>query len=81
MKKVFTGILIGLFIFPALHESSRLISEDVPIIVEYGFTKPFTGKCRDVQAKNGHGWDINLRKYFECGKIAIFISDIIYNER
>lgn len=78
--KFFTGILLGLLMFPAIHEVSLEIYKDTPILVQYGFTKPFTKKCVKNIGKNGHGWEFVVREYYSCGKISIFISNLLWGE-
>jgi len=80
MKKLILGVGLGLFLFPAIHEVSLLIYDKTPIIVEYGFTKPFTKKCIKNEGENGHGQQFVVRDYFSCGKVSIFISDMLWGE-
>lgn len=80
MKNLVLGVILGLFLFPLAHEVSRATIKGVPLIVEYGVTKPFNKKCIKNEAKNGHGWEFVMREYYDCGKIAIFISDMLYGE-
>lgn len=91
MKQFLIGLLAGLLLFPALCDMTKLavnltdneIAEaafSASIMPGYGIHKPFVKNCTKDVSKNGHGWVFVNREYFQCGKIAIVISDLIYGE-
>lgn len=47
---------------------------------KYGFGDLFTGGCTKDIGENGHGWVFINRKYHQCSKLSIAISDLIYGE-
>lgn len=86
MKKLLLGVLLGVILYPAMYEALEYVEShtsvdiDLPYRFEYGFTKPFNKLCTKDVSKNGHGWVFVNRKYFRCGKLAIYVSDKLYGE-
>jgi hypothetical protein len=75
-------VLLGLLIYPALVDVAELVDDrfDTKLWIEvgipsYGLSLGLTGRCTEhVRPNNG----VTNRKYFDCGKINIAISDLLY---
>jgi hypothetical protein len=80
MKKVLLGLILGLLMFPAIHEIDSYTTEVMSFIPHYGFMKPFEKMCTKDISKNGHGWVFVRRDYYRCGTLSIIISDFIHGE-
>lgn len=92
MKKLVVGFLVGLLAFPALcdvingidwfvdSDATRYLSLKT-MVPSYGLQGPFIQNCTLDKSKNGHGWIFVNREYYNCGRVAITISDLIYGER
>ncbi len=76
-------VLLGILIYPALADLTELIDDRYETnlwikvgVPSYKLANGLTGRCRDLTRKDG----VKQRDYFDCGKINIFISDLIYKD-
>lgn len=82
MKKNMMYMLIGLLMYPALADVTELIDDKFGTamwvqvgIPSYGLTLGLTERCTD-ETRRG----VSQRDYFDCGKVNIMISDLIYGK-
>lgn len=81
MSKYITAVLLGFFLFPLAADVSEIFGWSTFLRVPgYGSMDAFIGNCTKDVAKNGHGWVFVVREYYNCGKVSIAISDLIYGE-
>lgn len=83
MKNKILFILIGLLLYPAIADISSLVDDKLETdtwvligIPSYGLTLGLSGRCTNGIRTNG----VTDRQYFECGKLNILISDLVYGE-
>ena len=78
-KTLLLGIVLGILAFPLLIDILRVAKINPTVgLTGYGSTLFIQGGCRDIQAKNGHGWKFILREYNECNRLSNYLSDLIY---
>lgn len=92
MKKLLLGIILGLFLFPAINDIFMTLHDNYPenklfneitskmIYPNYGINHILTKRCTKDVGENGHGWIFILRDYYKCSKVHILISDLLYGE-
>ncbi len=90
MKKLM--FLLGILSFPLLGDFVELAQHYYPnstivdkiwtisLIPRYGTTDFLAKNCTKDVSKNGHGWIFVRRDFYSCGKLSIFLSDLLFTE-
>lgn len=76
-------VLLGLLIYPAVADLAELVDDKLDTnlwvtvgVPSYKLANGLTGRCTDRTRRDG----VRQRDYFGCGKVNIFISDLVYGE-
>lgn len=91
MRKYILVFFLGLLTYPLVtdiigvaeyHTESVVLTEiywkvNLPT---YGIQNILNGNCTKDISMNGHGWVFINREYFQCNKVQIKLSDLIFGE-
>lgn len=86
MKKMkyLLAVLVGLAMYPVVSDVAELIDSKYNTdywikvgVPSYGLSLGLTGRCTEHIRPN----KISNRQYFDCGKLNIMISDIVYGKK
>ncbi len=66
----------------SLHRESKIARSIWSKLINtgYGTQRAFIGDCTKDVDENGHGWIFIRRDYFQCNKLEVKISNLIYGE-
>lgn len=76
------GFILGFATVPVYNDMATITDnkEHIVYIPTTGIANPIVGNCRDIRDRNGHGWEFNVREYYDCNELQIIISDMVYKD-